>query len=436
MRLANSFSSGLLTFLSSLHGRLIAGFLVSYLIAWEYARFVSARDPTSYFVDPDIAYGQKYTAHRIEQSNAYIAHTKTAGVKNAADPPYLCIGIVTVQRKGARYFKTAMGSLLDGMSTDERKEVELITYVANTDPKTHMAWNETWLRDVSDKVVTMEGAMSDDLKKHFAELEHQTGGGHVEKALWDYSHALDLCYQTGAPFSLMLEDDVIAARGWYTHARVAMKQLQGVPEFDKSLYLRLFYTEQFLGWNSEEWKTYLFWSLVVELTIAGLILWGRHSSQTLASRVLTWRTTIAILSICVPACVALYFAAGRCTVAPLPFGLQKMNNFGCCSQALMFPRDQIPGLRSFYAQERIGFRDTLAEKYADANGLERWAFKPSLFQHVGSISSKDDPHSVNPRRYGRKAADLLWNYEFEDFDVEKGAGNKANWGGFMSYLDW
>lgn len=77
----------------------------------------------------------------------------------------------------------------------------------------------------------------------------------------------------------MLEDDVLAMDGWYYRTREALDsaerqmaekdeskckhsiyQLSYPPNYLLGLYLRLFYTEQFLGWNSEEWPTYLFYS--------------------------------------------------------------------------------------------------------------------------------------------------------------------------------
>jgi hypothetical protein len=67
------------------------------------------------------------------------------------------------------------------------------------------------------------------------------------------------------------------------------------------------------------------------------VLWFLHRSNATAARFLTPRTTFTILIICSPACVALYFAAGRLTVQPNPIGIHQMNSSAaarkpCCSR--------------------------------------------------------------------------------------------------------
>ena len=116
----------------------------------------------------------------------------------------------------------------------------------------------------------------------------------------------------------------------------------------------------------------------------------------------------------VPAFILLYFAAGRLTVAPLRRGLRLMDEFGCCSQALLFPSRAIPDLVRFYQGEGIGFVDVLTESYADDLGLHRWALIPSVFQHIGGKSSKGDDYEHS--RWNRSVAANIWNFDFELFD--------------------
>lgn len=116
----------------------------------------------------------------------------------------------------------------------------------------------------------------------------------------------------------------------------------------------------------------------------------------------------------VPAFILLYFAAGRLTVAPLRRGLRLMDEFGCCSQALLFPSRAIPDLVRFYQGEGIGFVDVLTESYADDLGLHRWALIPSVFQHIGGKSSKGDDYENS--RWNRSVAANIWNFDFELFD--------------------
>jgi len=119
-----------------------------------------------------------------------------------------------------------------------------------------------------------------------------------------------------------------------------------------------------------------------------------------------------------PACIGLYFAAGRVTVAPLPRGVHKMNRFGCCSQVFVFPRGQVPGLISYFREQEKGHRDSLIEEYADMNGLERFAVTPSLFQHIGTTSSRyaGDGGAL---MWHRNAAQNIWNFDFERYNAEQ-----------------
>jgi hypothetical protein len=89
-----------------------------------------------------------------------------------------------------------------------------------------------------------------------------------------------------------------------------------------------------------------------------------------------------------------------------------MDRFGCCSQALVFPQDRIPALADFYERQGVGFVDTLAEEYADAERLERWASMPPVFQHIGAKSSKGDDF-VEEANWKRSVAQNIWNFEFE-----------------------
>ncbi|KAI9872768.1 MAG: hypothetical protein M1830_001211 [Pleopsidium flavum] len=197
----------------------------------------------------------------------------------------------------------------------------------------------------------------------------------------------------------MLEDDVIALNGSW--------------EF---LYLRLFYTEEFLGWNSEEWPNYIFYSALWVFTPALCLLWTRHYFPMM-KRPLSNQRIMTGCGLCIPLCILLFFAAGRVTVAPLPPGVNEMNNFGCCSQGFVFPHSKASDLIRWYESKKIGFVDMLTEEYADANHETRWAITPSVLQHVGRKSSKGDDFGKSSK-YHMSVAEKLWNFEFERGDAE------------------
>jgi hypothetical protein len=63
--------------------------------------------------------------------------------------------------------------------------------------------------------------------------------------------------------------------------------------------------------------------------------------------------------------------------------MYQMNSYGCCSQALLFPRYQVPLLLDFFKRKGKGPRDSLIEDYADELGLSRWALPLVSFSILG-----------------------------------------------------
>jgi hypothetical protein len=171
------------------------------------------------------------------------------------------------------------------------------------------------------------------------------------------------------------------------------------------LYLRLFYTHKFLGWNSEETFTYFMGSLFVVASVGGALLATRHFVYR-AYRFLPDDTIAIICFVCTPLSIILFFAAGRASMLPISAGVHQMPRFGCCTQALAFPRDRVADVIDWYESQQTGDADSLLEKYANENNEIRWALTPSLFQHIGTQSSKFE--NGEPR-----IARSIWNYHFE-----------------------
>jgi hypothetical protein len=71
-------------------------------------------------------------------------------------------------------------------------------------------------------------------------------------------------------------------------------------------------------------------------------------------------------------------------------GVERMDRYGCCTQALVFPRAQVSGLLTALQDRGSGQTDSMIEEYADARSLERYALAPQVVQHVGLVSSRDN----------------------------------------------
>ena len=199
-------------------------FGLCYLMAFSYCRTKCARDPTSFFFNPDLGYTPRYSATRQTTANSFVdVITKEVGQTNATDhlsKKKMCVGMASVARENARYFRTAVGSLLEGLSADERREIHLILFIAHTDPKVHPAYAEPWFWALPDQVLAYE--LTNDELEHIKQLE-QDKGLFREKALFDYTYLLKACSKIDAPYVAMVEDDVLAMDGWYHRTMKGLK---------------------------------------------------------------------------------------------------------------------------------------------------------------------------------------------------------------------
>ena len=380
---------------------------------------LSARDPTSIFFDASKAYTPRYSALRSQQAKAHVStYNSTFSPEYVTEKHIgkkLCVGIPSVARQGPQYLPGAVGSLLNGLTAHEREEIYLMVFIPHSDPATHPAYGEPWLSKLTDRILTYEELNTQDMN-HVRTMETK-GGMFEEKGLYDYSYILSKCAERNTPYIVILEDDVIAMDGWYHRTVNALQDAeeQSTQREKPFLYLRLFYTEAFLGWNSEDWKTYLFYSLCFAAMPAAVVSFLRATSLPGLLNKHTWpteartgyRRLVLTFYALMAAAILLLFALRRMTVLPLPTGVHAMPRFGCCSQAFVFPRQKALDLISYFAQTKTGYVDVLTERYADTRGELRYAVTPSVFQHVGTTSSKMG-------EYGPIFKQKTWSFGFEE----------------------
>ncbi|KXS94684.1 hypothetical protein AC578_10363 [Pseudocercospora eumusae] len=377
-------------------------FAIFYTIVLLQVRKAARRDPTSLFFDPDIGFERVYSAQREAEAHAFVdkwnsMHPYQASTANQS----ICVGIPTAQRANVSSFETTVGSILAGLSPEERSELYVLPFIAHLDPQIHPAYQTSWLHGATDDVLIYNLERKE--RKYVAYLE-KSEKDHHKKSLVDYKYILNACHEVGTPFILIVEDDMLAAAGWYAHLKAALRTKVRRSITDSSLYLRLFYTEKNFGWNKENWLGYLIYSTFFEALVAGILLLLRRR------RLLAPSFCLPFLTIYTPLLILLFFATGRPTLFPLAHGLHPMDQSGCCSQALLYPRDQVPGLIRRFEQDLSGIKpvDALIETYADETGLKRWAVVPCPFQHVGSKSGQQ----IQAEK-GKPSAERIWNFEFE-----------------------
>lgn len=393
--------------------RLIAfiSFSFTYLALIRYCSYAFHRDPTSAFFDPARGYERKYSLDRQAEADSYIHNGNRSSFPSV--PPkavQMCVGIATVGRDGEQYVRSTIGSLLDGLTPKEREEIYFMVLIAHTAPHVHPIYGEQWLTNVVDKVLLYDVSQTQmtDL------VAWENAKDYRKKAIFDYTYLLQRCYDTGAQWIAMIEDDTLAVDGWYPRAMEALQTAdeKHLPSNEMDwLYMRLFFTEEFLGWNSEEWPCYVVGSFgVVGMVATVLLLIRRFTFE----KTITNAVIAVICLACTPACVLLYFLAGRLSMQPLSPGVYQMPNFGCCAQGFVFSHQMAPKVIARLAQKREGFVDELIEDWANEAHLVRWVVIPSPLQHIGGHSSKGDDFG-SKSRYDRSVAEKIWNFEFETY---------------------
>lgn len=126
--------------------------------------------------------------------------------------------------KGVNFLCYSTGSLFEGLSNEERQQIELKILIAHTNATVHPNWNSNWLRNVADEVLDyglpFENESYVQWLEGIKEKENQ-------KSLFDYAHLLRRCRDTGADYVLMIEDDTVSVKGWYGRT---MEGLEAVVE--------------------------------------------------------------------------------------------------------------------------------------------------------------------------------------------------------------
>ncbi|GAB7326597.1 hypothetical protein MBLNU13_g10572t2 [Cladosporium sp. NU13] len=390
------------------------------LVAIFALRSISSRDPGSIFFKPATAYQRKYSLVRQDQAERYINQSSSDASKVSSDPntgyeKHLCVGIPSVGREGTRYLRTTIGSLLEGLSIEERQNIHLVVLIAHSDPFANPEYHEPWLGNLVDHVLLYEPSQLD----HITALEADVGNR--AKMLYDYTYTLKTCIEAGTPYIAMLEDDVLASDGWFWRTVLGLQQADDIvaksSKIEDYLYMRLFYTEEFLGWNSEAWGGYLFWSIVITAGAVGTALAARALSTTAKRSMSALVLSLAVI-VTLAFAILLFFAAGKTTVLALPRGLNEMNQYGCCFQGLVFLRSKAQDIAHFFEDRKVGYVDMLIEEYADERAEFRWALTPPVLQHTGRKSSKGDDFGEASKNSMPVAA-KLWNFQFELNDPEE-----------------
>ncbi|KAF4463098.1 Alpha-13-mannosyl-glyco 4-beta-N-acetylglucosaminyltransferase C [Fusarium albosuccineum] len=408
-----------------------ASLTVSWLLLFQYCQRNSFQDPSSVFYDPSRAYTRNYSATRESEADRFLE--RAASTPATAEKPWIyqgrnmdmenakklggrriCIGIPSVRRQREQFTERTIASLVDTLSPEERKLINLKVLLADDTPQNHPAWQQPWLHNVADEVLVYgeEGDESQtDERQRITTISRQLfpGDGRNKRVQLDYANVIRACRATEADYFVLIEDDVIASRDWFQRLHRSLGETETQNTGADWLYLRLFYSETYMGWNSEEWPVYLRNSLLIYTAIILTVLLVRCRSAAVKpmklSDVIKFnKCAIVQVTFWVAAYVALYFMAGRLLVNPYRMGVHEMPRYGCCAQGLAMPHRHLEKLEQRLREpphELPG--DSFVDMVADQEGLKKWAMVPSVLQHVGVRGSSEQGGYYK----------TTWNFGFE-----------------------
>ncbi|KAI9147435.1 hypothetical protein HJFPF1_12456 [Paramyrothecium foliicola] len=456
--------------------RALALSAVLWLLVFAYCDQALWRDPHGAYFHSEHIYDLGYSRARQQQARDFLKQQSDPSLdsssnatrtqhRHAADNPVLCAAFVSVRREhpdAAHYFSDAIGSMLHGLSSQERAALNLTVLFANAaDPAQHPDFAAPWMPRLVDHSGGYQNVSDDEM----AELRRlEAAQDFQRKGVLDYLYVLDRCHrETNAPFIAVFEDDIVFAADWMARTLLGLQYLASHPPTatgtDKRpwLYLRLFYTETFMSWDDETdyWYAHLTmtfalasFTTVALLVLLRQIMWvcGRSNSgrdkhgatarswfcspSNLGLR-LDMATIVVLSAIVTPAFTVLVFMAGKYNLPTYALhgasravgnlvpgtqawqkhaGVLPMDQQGCCTQALVFDRARVPDLMAYLRKRERGQTDLMIEEYCREKSLRRFALGEQAVQHMGVVSSRGG-NVVNGQS--------VWAFYFEESSLDK-----------------
>ena len=147
--------------------------VILWLSACIFCKHQYWRDPHSAFFSSEHVYDLQYSLHRQEEADAFIKHATETGnmLSKSKGTPDICAAFVTVKRENVQYVDEAIGSLLAGLTIDEREKLFVAVLFADTETAIHPSWQQPWLLNAVDKVSGYN--VSNEVMKHLKVWEKE-----------------------------------------------------------------------------------------------------------------------------------------------------------------------------------------------------------------------------------------------------------------------
>lgn len=269
------------------------------------------------------------------------------------------------------------------MTTAESNDLYINILNAEIDPSSHPAWQKPWLHEAIDRFESYSFSGPKE-QKRIEKLAED--GAYGEKGVYDYTTALQRCFETRTPYVALFEDDILLADGWLMQTLAGLDKIPPVDDEHRSwLFMRLFNQERSMGWAGkkigENHEYPIIFGIALGLSLTSMVLRRR---LRWARKYLDVETMSVVVVILVPALVILFYQCGKASLLPPSPGVFDQP-FGCCSQALVFPRSKIPLIIEYLQEKRSGQFDLMLDELAAEVGLTRYALYPVQAQHIGEL---------------------------------------------------
>ncbi|KAH6898360.1 hypothetical protein B0T10DRAFT_106040 [Thelonectria olida] len=402
---------------------------IIWLCFFRYCQKHSFHDPSTLFYDPARAYTQEYSAVREAEAQEFLTKaatipataakpllydnkTDTSGNSEKPEGIKLCVGVPSVRRDRENFVGKTLASLADTLSVEERKRLNLKVLLGEFVSSSHPVYGQDWLPNIADEVLVYGEDGSNPIEAYHlianSSLRWLPEDSRNKRVQLDYANLIGKCRNEGADYFVLVEDDVIASRDWFKRLTRSIEEVEARSNGHDWLYLRLFYTETYLGWNSEEWKVYLGNSLLLFTVVTGTFLFVRWRSPAMkplkaTDMIKANLDLIYLIAFWMAMYIGLYFMAGRLLVSPYRVGVHEMPQYGCCAQGLAMPYRNLDKLERGLREpgyEMAG--DSFIDMVAERNGLKKWVMVPSVLQHIGIRGSSDQGYLKT-----------TWNFSFE-----------------------
>jgi hypothetical protein len=107
------------------------------------------RDPHAAFFSENGVYDLKYSSLRQAEAQKFFQDVETkVQPKTAQQAPVICAAITTFKRDGRQYLNETVGTMLAGLTTEERSLLDVRLLFAHADGTVHPDWDSRWLDTV------------------------------------------------------------------------------------------------------------------------------------------------------------------------------------------------------------------------------------------------------------------------------------------------